>query len=171
MVRWHPLLLGIMSTVALSATPLPAKVTVVFVDPARFTDVGGLESDPSRNLSDIEAYLRALGDRYLPPQVALRIEILDVSLAGRSRLPPRAVWPVRSMTGEADWPRFELRYTLEYGGKASAPAEESVVDRTYLRRLEWRYQSLTLPYEMRTLEEWFKVRFGERLAQGPQSQQ
>ena len=167
MIGWHTLLLGILSAMALSATPVEAKVTVVFVDPGSFTDIGGLESDPSLNLSDIESYLRSLGDRYLPPQIALRIEVLDISLAGRSRQPPRATWPVRSMTGEADWPRFELRYTLESGGKSSAPVEETVVDRNYLRRLEWRYQSLALPYEMRALEEWFKVRFADRLSQGP----
>lgn len=168
MIRWHPLLLGILSAMAVGAMPTASKVTVVFVDPARFTDVGGLESDPSRNLSDIEAYLRLLGDRYLSSQDRLRIEVLDVSLAGRSRQLTRATWPVRSMTGEADWPRFELRYTFESGGKASSPVDETVVDRNYLRRLEWRYQSLALPYEMRTLEEWFRVRFGEHVAQGPQ---
>jgi hypothetical protein len=164
MNRWHPFLLGILSAMALGATPLAAKVTVVFVDAAGFSDVGGLESDPSRNLSDIAGYLRSLGDRYLPTQVTLRIEVLDISLAGRSRESPRAAWPVRSMTGEADWPRFELRYTIESGGSTSSPVEETVVDRNYLRRLEWRYQSLTLPYEMRALEEWFKVRFVERVA-------
>ncbi len=164
MIRWQPPLVGILSALALGATPVSAQVTVVFVDPATFSDIGGLESNPSQNLSDIEAYLRTLGDRYLPPQVTLRIEVLDVSLAGRSRQPSRATWPVRSMTGEADWPRFELRYTLESGGKASAPVEETVVDRNYLRRLEWRYESLALPYEMRALEEWFRGRFSERSA-------
>jgi hypothetical protein len=170
MIRWHPLLLGILSAMALGASPLAAKVTVVFIDPAGFSDLGGLESDPSRNLSDIGAYLRSLGDRYLPPQVTLRIEILDISLAGRSGEAGRAVWPVRSMTGEADWPRFELRYTVEASDGTSSPVEETVVDRNYLRRLEWRYRSLTLPYEMRTLEEWFKVRFAERLARRVGSQ-
>ena len=170
MIRWHPLLLGIVSAMALGATPAPAKVTVVFVDPASFTDIGGLESDPSRNLSDIDTYLRSLGDRYLPPQVTLRIEVLDISLAGRSRQPPRAIWPERSMTGEADWPRFELRYTLDSGGMTSAPVAETVVDRNYLRRLEWRYEMVTLPYEKRALEEWFKVRFAERSAQRAGSQ-
>ena len=170
MIRWHPLLLGILSAIALGATPGVAKVTVVFVDPASFSDVGGLESDPSRNLSDIEAYLRSLGDRYLPPQVTLRIEVLDISLAGRSRQFSRATWPVRSMTGEADWPRFELRYTIETSGGTSSAVEETVVDRNYLRRLEWRYQSVALPYEMRALEEWFKVRFAERSARRAGSQ-
>ena len=170
MIRLHPLLLAILSAMALGATPPAAKVTVVFVDPASFSDIGGLESDPSRNLSDIAAYLRSLGDRYLPPQVTLRIEVLDVSLAGRSRQPPRATWPVRSMTGEADWPRFELRYTIETSGGTSSAVEETVVDRNYLRRLEWRYQSVALPYEMRALEEWFKVRFAERLARNAGSQ-
>ena len=166
MIRRHPVLLGTLLFLALGSSAGIAKVTVVFIDPAAFSDIGGLESDPSRNLSDIAAYLRSLGDRYLPPQITLRIEILDISLAGRSRESARATWPVRSMTGEADWPRFELRYTLETSSGITSPVEETVVDRTYLRRLEWRYQSLTLPYEMRTLEEWFKLRFVERLAQG-----
>jgi len=155
---------------ALCAPPAAARVIIAFVDPASFTDLGGMEGDPSANLSDIDAYLRSLGDRYVPPQVTLRIEVLDISIAGRSRWPPRSGWAVRSMTGEADWPRFELRYTVESDGKAAAPVEETVVDRNYMRPLEWRYASLTLPFDKRTLEEWFKARFGQRWAQSGAAQ-
>jgi hypothetical protein len=162
---WQLLLLGVLSAAALAATPVDAKVSVIFVSPDSFTDIGGLESDPAQNLADIEIFLTALGDRYLSPQVMLRIEVLDVSLAGRSRWTPRTNWPVRVMTGEADWPRFELRYTLESGDSPSQPVQETVVDRIYLRRLEWQYISQSLPYEMRTLDEWFRTRFVGRSLQ------
>lgn len=165
MLCWRPLLSALLSILALSAAPAAATVTIAFVDPASFTDLGGLEGNPAENLSDIEAYLRSLGDRYVPAQVTLRIEVLDISLAGRSRWPPRSGWAVRSMTGEADWPRYELRYTVESDGNVATPVEETVVDRNYLRPLEWRYASLTLPFDKRTLEEWFKARFGQRWEQ------
>jgi hypothetical protein len=163
--RWPLLLFGIVSATPLATTPIDAKVSVIFVSPDRFTDIGGLESDPAQNLADIEMFLKALGDRYLSPQVTLRIEVLDISLAGRSRWTPRTDWPVRVMTGEADWPRFELRYALESDGSSSQPVEETVVDKIYLRRLEWQYTSQSLPYEMRTLDEWFRARFVGRSLQ------
>ena len=170
MLWWRPLIVAILSFVVLGVAPAHAGVTIAFVNPASFTDLGGLESDPSQNLSDIEAYLRSLGDRYVPPQVTLRIEVLDISLAGRSRWPPRSGWAVRGMTGEADWPRFELRYTVESDGKAATPVEETVVDRNYMRPLEWRYASLTLPFDKRTLDEWFRARFGQRWARSGAAQ-
>jgi len=170
MLRWRPPVVGILCIMVLGVTPADARVIIAFVNPTSFTDLGGLESDPSQNLSDIEAYLRSLGDRYVPPQVTLRIEVLDISLAGRSRWPPRSGWAVRGMTGEADWPRFELRYTVESDGKAATPVEETVVDRNYLRPLEWRYASLTLPFDKRTLDEWFRARFGQRWARSGAAQ-
>ena len=161
---WRRVILGVLSVTALAATPVGAEVVVTFANPERFTDLGDLEQDPRQTLSDLEAFFHLLGDRYLPPHVTLRIEVLDISLAGRPRWPARTNSVVRSMTGDADWPRFELRYTLESGGAPSGPVEETVVDRNYLRPLEERYSSVTLPYEKHTLEAWFRTRFAERSA-------
>ena len=141
--------------------PAGATVTVTFVNPQFFTDIGDLERDPRQTLFVIERYLTGLGNRYLSPHDTLRIEVVDVALAGRPRLSSNTSSVVRVMTGEADWPRIELRYTLESDGKTSKPVEETVVDRVYLRRLEWRYSSAVLPYEERMLDEWFKARFAE----------
>jgi Protein of unknown function (DUF3016) len=164
MSGWHRLILGMLSAMALAATPVAAEVVVTFANPERFSDIGDLEQDPRQTLSDLEAFFHSLGDRYLPSHVTLRIEVLDISLAGRSRWPPRTNSPVRAMGGDADWPRFELRYTLESGSAPSRPIEETVVDRNYLRPLEWRYSSASLPYEKRMLEAWFRARFIEHSA-------
>jgi Protein of unknown function (DUF3016) len=161
MIGRRRVVLGMLSVTALAAMPVGAEVVITFANPERFTDIGDLEQDPRQTLLDVEAFLRSLGDSYLPPGVTLRIEVLDISLAGRPRWPPRTNSVVRSMSGDADWPRFELRYTLESGGAPSWPVEETVLDRNYLRRLDWRYSSITLPYEKRTLEAWFRARFGE----------
>jgi hypothetical protein len=164
MIGWRRVILGVLSVTALAVMPVGAEVVVTFANPERFTDIGDLEQDPRQTLSDLDAFFHSLGDRYLSPHITLRIEVLDISLAGRPRWPARTNSVVRSMTGDADWPRFELRHTLESGGAPSRPVEETVVDRNYLRPLEWRYSSVTLPYEKRTLDAWFRARFAERSA-------
>jgi hypothetical protein len=155
------LLSVILAAMAAASMPVDARVMVTFVDPASFTDIGAYDQDPRRTLAEFEQYLGRLGERYLTPHETLRIEVLDISLAGRSGWPRQANAPTRIMTGEADWPRFELRYTLERDGKASHTVEETVVDTVYLRRLEWRYLLVPLPYEIRTLDQWFKARFSD----------
>ena len=161
MIRCQPILIGILSTLALVTTSVGAAVTVRFVDPDSFTDIGDFEQDPRDTLFEIDQYLKGLGNRYLSPQTTLRIDVLDISLAGRPCWPQRTNSIVRVMTGEADWPRIELRYTLESNGATSKPVDEKVVDTVYLRRLEWRYASVSLPYEKRMLDEWFRARFVE----------
>ena len=163
MTGWR-VVLGILWAMALAAAPAGAGVVVTFAHPERFTDIGDLEQDPRRTLSDLEAFFRSLGDRYLPPQVTVRVELLDIALAGRPRWAPPSTSVERSMSGDADWPRFELRCTLESNGGSTGPVEETVVDRMYLRPLEWRYTSVTFPYEKRALDAWFRVRFAEHSA-------
>ena len=132
-------------------------VAVSFVDPSLYTDASDWEHDPKRTLAEIEHHLKALGDRYLPSYDVLSIEVLNVALAGRPQL--RSASGVRVMTGEADWPRIELRYRFAASGRSARVSKETVVDMAYLRRLEPKYALTSLPYEKRMLDEWFKARF------------
>ena len=161
-MRCRQIVFGILMPMTLVAGPADAAVTVAFVDPGSFTDIGDLERDPRQPLLAIERYLKSLGDHYLSPQDVLRIEVLNILLAGRPRLPWHANSGVRIMTGEADWPRIELRYTFDSDGTTSKPVDETVVDMEYLRRLGPRYAYASLPYEKRMLDEWFKARFADR---------
>jgi len=150
---------AILLAVGLVATPCGAAVTVAFVNPDFYTDAGDLDRDPRQTLALIERYLKDFGARYLLPQESLRIEVLDIALACRPWILGPTAAVTRVCTGQADWPRIELRYALASTVPRSAPTEETVADTTYLRRLEPKYSSASLPYEKRMLDEWFKARF------------
>lgn len=142
----------------LTALPAQATVTVSFVEPQRFSDVQDFERQTGRVTAEIARHLEQLGDRYLAPGDKLSIEVLDIDLAGAA-----AFRRVRRMTGNADWPRLELRYTFESGAAVSR-RQETIVDRNYLGRPEAKFSHDPLQYEKRMLEEWFSQRFRGRSA-------
>ena len=142
----------------LVALPLHAGVTVSYGDPDRFTDAGDRNSDPRKVMLTLERYLQELGDRYLPKQSDLKIEVLDLDRAGRPymNLPTE----IRIVTGKADMPCIELSYTLEAGNKVLQSRRERVCDPDYLRPLETQYNEHDpLVYEKRMLAQWFRERF------------
>jgi hypothetical protein len=96
----------------------------------------------------------------LPAGHHLKVEVLDVDLAGTLRQSPRGA-SVRVLRAGADWPRIHLRYTLESGGKAAASGDEWVADMDYARGVSGFRDSLPLYYEKRMLDAWFKARFGK----------
>jgi hypothetical protein len=111
-VRRQPVLVGILTAIALLAMPADAAVTVAFVDPAFFTDADDSTGNSTRTLLEIKRHLERLGDRYLQPKDSLKIEVLNIDLAGRRQTLRSMTSDVRFATGDADWPRIELRYTL-----------------------------------------------------------
>jgi len=143
---------------ALAALPLHAAVTVSYGDPDLFTDAGDRNSDPRKVMLALERHFKELGDRYLPAQSDLKIEVLDLDRAGRPymNLPTE----IRIITGKADMPCIELSYALETGHQLVQSGRERVCDPDYLRPLEPRYDEHDpLAYEKRMLEQWFRQRF------------
>ncbi len=161
-MRCQPVLVAMLLALAMLATSAGAGVTVAFADPRYFTDADDSSGNSVRTLLEIKRHLEGLGDRYLLPADRLRIEVLNVDLAGRRQTLRSMPSDVRVVTGDADWPRIELRYTLQSATGISRPAEETIVDMSYLRRVfEQRYVSDPLQYEKRMLDNWFKARFVE----------
>ncbi len=110
----------------------------------------------------LERHLKGLGDRYLPAQSTLKIEVLDLDRAGRPymNLPTE----IRIISGRADIPCIELSYALESDNKVLQARRERVCDPEYLRPLEPQYNEHdALVYEKRMLEQWFRERFGKAL--------
>ena len=150
----------ILPAFAFAAAPSLAAVTVTYGNPDRFTDAGDRNSDPVKVMKDLEQYLKSLGDRYLPANANLKIEVLDLDRAGR----PRGNLPtdIRIMTGKGDIPCIELRYALETDGNAAQPKRERVCDNDYLRPLGGRYDEHDpVVYEKRMLDQWFQERFAK----------
>jgi hypothetical protein len=141
------------------ALPLHAAVTVSYGDPDRFTDAGDSNSDPRKVMLTLERHLKELGDRYLPPQSNLKIEVLDLDRAGRPRM--NLPTEIRIVNGKVDMPCIELNYTLEVDSKVEQSRRERVCDPDFLRPMDSsRYSEHDpLVYEKRMLEQWFRKRF------------
>ena len=161
-MRCQPVLVGILPAIALLAMPSDAAVTVAFVDPGFFTDADDSTGNSTRTLLEIKTHLERLGHRYLQPKDSLKIEVLNVDLAGRRQTLRSMTSDVRFASGDAGWPRIELRYTLGAESGVPKPVQETIVNMAYLRRVfEPRRASDPLQYEKRMLDNWFKARFVE----------
>ena len=155
-----PALAGLAAAALLAAlAPAPAvaagRVEVSFVEPEQFADVGWGSIDRERNLQVLEQHFQGLARR-LPDAQTLRVEVLDVDLAGEPR--PGAIHDWRILRGGADWPRITLRYVLDEGGRVLASGEERVSDMNYLFGRSPGSEYGPLPYERRLIEHWFQQR-------------
>jgi hypothetical protein len=147
-----------------SAAPAAAAVDISFSQPENFTDadLGRSYGTAARDdtMRGIEQFLQGLGERWLQPGRTLRVEVLDIDLAGRYE-PWRALGAnVRAMR-EVAWPRITLRYALEENGQVVDTAEEDVTDIGYLLRPNARLSHDPLRYEKAMLDDWFRARFVE----------
>ncbi len=150
----------ILSSLLLFSLPAAADVSVSFLDPSRYTDAGRDPGEVERNTAEIGKYLEGLGLRYLKPGQSLKIEVLDIDLAGRPRMHGGSANDIRVLTGGADWPRIKLKYTLEAKGEAPRSAEEDLSDMGYLQNPD--RTGASLAYEKRMLDDWFRARFAQR---------
>ena len=152
-------LLLVPSLMAAAFACTAGTVTVYFVNAGSYWDAGATPWDQAANRQLLATYLERLGQRLLPADQLLKVEVLQVGLAGRVRHDLRGITPVRILNGGADWPRIQLRYWLEAGGRETARGEEWISDPDYLRGPAGRLGIEALHYEKRMLEAWFKARF------------
>ncbi|HKQ25596.1 MAG TPA: DUF3016 domain-containing protein [Burkholderiales bacterium] len=147
--------------------PAAAAVTVSFIEPENYSDANLDDSYQvgagDKGLNEIQRHLESLGERYLASGQELKVDILDIDLAGRHepwRVSAQGVRIMRDIT----WPRIKLRFVLENEGTAATTAEESVIDMNYLGRHSVYYSSDRLRYEKQMLDDWFRARFVEHRA-------
>ena len=139
-----------------------AAVEVSFVHPERYADVhidSGYGAAPREaTLRRLQKHLEQLGARHLRPDQTLKIDVLDVDLAGRFEPWHRYGYNVRFMR-DITWPRIVMRYRLEDGEHMVFSAEEVVTDLNYQTRAAGRLSSDPLRYEKDMLDDWFRARF------------
>lgn len=136
------------------------KVTVVFDDPKRFTDVedAGQRTDAGTKaiLDDLGRFIRETAARYLPADSSLTVRITDLDLAGEFepwRGPQFARF--RVMT-ETYWPRIDLQFRLaDAQGRVVKEGKRSLSDPLYLTR-SIRVEDERLRYEKDLLNDWLR---------------
>jgi hypothetical protein len=158
-VPFRILLASSLAAAAFSASA--GIVNVSFLPADQYWDAGSTLWDSQANLKILATHLQRLGERYLPPDQVLNVEVLQVDLAGFI-LPSR----IRIMNGSADWPRLHLRYTLVAPGRSASSGDEWVSDMNYLHGMTSFGDSEALYYEKRMLDRWFKARFADGAAPG-----
>jgi hypothetical protein len=127
------------------------------------TDAGALPPQREERLAALAAHLRALGERRLPAGQTLQVEIVDLDLTGRVQMSKRTLAETRVVTGRADGPRIQLRYSLRDAGATLASGEDSLHDAALPRLGEARDSGGGDPLrsEKALLDRWFEERFGK----------
>ncbi|HEX9392409.1 MAG TPA: DUF3016 domain-containing protein [Usitatibacteraceae bacterium] len=134
-----------------------ATVTVTFVKPEGYADMPWSIQDRERVFKDLTTHFNKLGATLAPDQ-DLKLEILDLQLAGRMALSRRGPENFRILRGAADWPSMRLRYTLESKGTVLKSGEDRLSDMDYLHHGNSLTANTPLRYEKRMIDDWFKSR-------------
>ena len=156
-MRAHPIAAALLC--AFGSFAAQAAVIVTHGDPDGFTDAGDRSTDPVKVMKTLKTHLERLGERYLPPGTDVRIEVIDLDRAGRTRM--NMPMEMRVINGKTDMPCMDVSYTVVTNGSASPAVRERVCDPDFLRQLPPRESANDpLVYEKRMLDDWFRARFG-----------
>jgi len=135
-----------------------AQAEVSYVKPEEFSDMPFSINDRERVLKELSKHFTEMA-RQLPAGQILKVEVLDVDLAGR--VYPRHSYPddIRIMRGGADWPTMHLRYTLEQDGKVLRSGEDHLSNMMYQDRINRYSSGDPLRYEKQMMDDWFQKEF------------
>ena len=165
-----PSILGsLLLLAAAGAAQAAGTVQVSFVQPEKFADVRDSAYRAEDNLANLKRAIEEIGAKYVADGQTLKIDVLDVDLAGEPKRGSVRLYDVRVLRGRADWPTVQLRYTLEAPDAPARTGAARVADMAYLQRLPIVYGDETLPYERRMLEDWFRNEFGSARARAARS--
>jgi hypothetical protein len=146
----------------LSAGSAAAGATVSFTEPERFTDVGRSPWERERVLKQVSAHFDMLAAR-LPAGQTLKVEVLDIDLAGHVEHHLIGHPDLRIVGRGADWPHMSLRYTITEGDKVVKSGEERLSSMSYMERYPFsRYRDEPLRYEKQMIDDWFKEKVALR---------
>lgn len=158
---FRPVVLALLCS-AIAGAAWAGHVDVSFDAKASYTDAGVTPRQREQRLAALAEHLKALGERRLPDDRWLSIELLDLDLAGTTRPVGRAATDLRIVRGGADGPHIELRYSLRDGSRTIAAGREALFD-AGLPRLDPSRDSGggdPLRQEKLLLDRWFEERFG-----------
>lgn len=135
-----------------------AGVQVNFVKPEKYHDEDFRRPFKRDGVvAEFRKIFDKLGKIYLGKGETLRIDVLNVDLAGRYE-PWNGLNDVRVLR-DVTPPSFKLRYTLTKGRKVLKRGEETVTDMNYLWNPSAGRSGERFAYEKNLLRDWFRRRF------------
>lgn len=153
--------LAVASLLLLAAGSAAAGVTVRYAQPENFADLPFAPWERERVLEELDEHFARLAAT-LPAGQDLKVDVLDLDLAGRIQPVFGGARQLRILNGGADWPHIHLRYTVESGGKVLSSGEEHLSNMMYLDRINRYSGGDPLRYEKQMLDEWFKEKIAPR---------
>jgi hypothetical protein len=138
---------------AFAAMGASAAVTVTYAPPDKMTDVPRFSSDRESMEMVFREHLDGLAAK-LPAGQQLKVDFLDIDLAG-DVFPRVPVRDIRVMKGQADWPRMELRYTIEQNGQTLRSGTSKLSNSSYLTSIN-SYRNELYGHELQLLDDWFR---------------
>lgn len=138
----------------LASVAASAAVTINFVKPEDYPDMPFSPVDRDRILKELGDHVVKLG-RNLPDGTDVRIDVLDLDLAGRLEPSRRGDRDLRILRGGADWPRMSVHYSVESGGKVVNSGDAKLQDMNYQFNARRSNDSDPLRYEKQMIDEWF----------------
>lgn len=136
------------------------NLSVSFVHPENYTDAvysgtRGNERERQDVQQALEQHLHALAERHLPAGRTLKIEVLDIDLAGHFEPWRHRGYELRILR-DVTWPSMRLRYTLSENDLVLASGEERLADMNYLGAPSIYSRDDRLRYEKAMLDRWFR---------------
>lgn len=144
--------------VVLTAGGASAAVSVAFSHPESYRDLPFAQTDREAVLKELGEHFAWLG-KELPAGQDLKVEVLELDMAGRIRPNFRGGQDLRVLRGGADWPQMVLRYSLESNGRVIASGEDKLSDMDYLGHINRYADGDSLRYEKRMIDDWFRKKF------------
>jgi len=155
------LLLGAGCAAAAPVDESLSRISLVFVEPEKFTDARRAELEPTSSaiLGELEKFIIATGARYLPEEMRLTIRVTNVDLAGDFELflGPQAEH-VRIVKGLYP-PHVVLEFELVDGAaKVVKTGKRDLTDIDYQLRSVYPRNDY-LRYEKDLLRDWMREEF------------
>jgi hypothetical protein len=143
------------SAFCVTALGANAATSVTFIAPEKYADMPFSYFDKDRVKASLKEHFEMLGSK-LPQGEDLNVEILDIDLAGERDFRANAPQDLRILRGGADWPKIELRYSVQSQGKVVTSGSTRISDMNYLQTFNQYSKNEFLRYEKRMIDQWFK---------------
>jgi hypothetical protein len=147
--------LVISSTLCMAASVANAATTVTFVAPEKYADMPFASYDKDRVKEELKLHFEKLGAK-LSANEDFKVEVLDVDLAGERDRRGSSPLEMRVLRGGADWPKIDVRYSVESQGKVLTSGTTQISDMNYLQTFNQYSKNEFLRYEKRMIDTWFK---------------